>query len=220
MTACGIEHLLVPRHFLASLLFCPALARRTLLFRHSHAHRSSKRTHCFRETCPGVLYQEGNGRPVCAAAKAVVGLLGRADRERRRFFFMEGAETKQVGSALAQLHVAPHDVHNVDPGEKILYEGFWYQSIQTRGQLLAANALVVALDRCSVLALALCGRLLVVFARTQLGQETVFLDGALEAAKSSFEGLVFLQTNDRHVFLGLTRLNKSVRRNWSAQTQM
>src|SRR5690606_4597221 len=97
----------------------------------------------------------------------------------------------------------------------ILYEGFWYQSIQTRGQLLAADALVVTLDGGSVLALALCGRLLVVFARTQFGQETIFLDSALEAAKGGFEGLVFLQTNDRHVFLGLTQLSKSVRRNWS-----
>ena len=59
---------------------------------------------------------------------------------------MEGAEAKQVGSTLAQLHIPPDDVCNVDPSKEILYEGFWYQSIQTRGQLLAADALVVTLD--------------------------------------------------------------------------
>src|SRR5690606_14469895 len=191
------------RNLLATLLIGSALPRRALLFRHRHADRRSKRTHRFWESCPGVLDQKGDCRPVCAAAKAVIELLGRADRERRGFFFMEGAEAKQVGSTLAQLHISPHDVHDVDPGEEILYEGFWYQSIQARGQLLAADTLVVTLDRGSMLALALCGGLFVELARTQLGQQTDFFDGALEAAKRGFEGLVFLQTNDRHVFLGL-----------------
>src|SRR5690606_5006915 len=118
---------------------------------------------------------------------AVIELLSRTNRERRRFFFVEGAETKQIGPALAQLHIAPHDVYDIDPGEKILYEGFWYQSIQARGQLLAADTLVVALYSSGVLALALCSRLFVIFARTQLGQKTVFLDGALEAAQSCFK---------------------------------
>src|SRR5690606_39029085 len=99
---------------------------------------------------------------------------------------MKGAEAKQIGSALSQLHISPHDVHDVDTGEKILYEGFWYQSIQARRQLLAANTLVMTLDRCCVLALALSRRLLVELARTQFGQKTIFLDGALEAAKSCF----------------------------------
>src|SRR3546814_4211004 len=36
-----------------------------------------------------------------------------------------------------------------------------------------------------------------------LGQEADFFDSALEAAQCGFKGLVFFQTNDRHVILSL-----------------
>src|SRR5690606_17651350 len=79
------------------------------------------------------------------------------------------------------------------PGQMILV------SIQARRQLLAADALVVPLDRCSMLALALSRGFFVELARTKLGQKTNFFYGALKAAQCSFEGLVFFKTNGRHV---------------------
>src|SRR5215208_7661291 len=65
-------------------------------------------------------------------------------------------------------------------------------------QHLRAHALVAALHRGGVLALALGGRLLVELARAKLGEEAGFLDGALEAAKRHVERLVFLDSNDGH----------------------
>ena len=70
--------------------------------------------------------------------------------------------------------------------------------VHARGQLLAANALVVALYSGSLLALALSSWLFVELASAQFGQQTGFLDCALEATQCGFEGLVFFQTNDRH----------------------
>src|SRR5690606_11120178 len=200
MAARGFQRGLVPGDFLLALFIELALAGRTRRFRYDHADLCGERAHCFRETGPGMLDKKGNGCSVRAATEAVIKLFGRADRERWRFFVMEGAESQQVRPTLAQLHVSPDDVHDVDPSEKILYEGFRDQSIQARRQLLATDALVVALDRGSMLALALSGRLFIELARTQLGQQTGFLDGALEAAQSGLKRLVFLQTNDRHVF--------------------
>ena len=68
---------------------------------------------------------------------------------------------------------------------------------------MAADAFVVALDCGGGFTLALCSRLFIEFARTQFRQQTCFFNSALEAAQSGFEGLVFFQTNDRHVFLSL-----------------
>src|SRR5690349_9210497 len=66
-------------------------------------------------------------------------------------------------------------------------------------QLHAADALEVALDRGRLLALALGGRLFVELAGTQIGQEAELFDGALEAAKSDVERLVFLDANGGHL---------------------
>src|SRR5258706_1533582 len=63
---------------------------------------------------------------------------------------------------------------------------------------LAAQALVVALDRRRQLAFALGGGLFVEFTRPQLGQQTGFFHRALEAAHRHFERLTFLDTNRRH----------------------
>ena len=73
---------------------------------------------------------------------------------------------------------------------------------------MAADALIVALDGGSVLALALGGWFFVVFARTQFSQETGFFNSAFKAAQSGFERLVFFQTNDRHVLEGPEVINK------------
>ena len=65
------------------------------------------------------------------------------------------------------------------------------RSVQLRRQLLAAQALVVALHGGGLLALALGGRLFVELAGAKLGQEAGLFDRALETAKRDLERLVF-----------------------------
>ena len=57
----------------------------------------------------------------------------------------------------------------------------------------------MALASGGVLTLALGGWLFVRFTSAQLGEETCFFDGALEATHCNFEGLVFADFND-HVW--------------------
>src|SRR5262245_44928175 len=71
--------------------------------------------------------------------------------------------------------------------------------VQLLRQHLAAQALVVALYGGGKLALALCGRLLVVLAGAQLGEQARLFHGALEAAHRDFERLVFFHSYGRHV---------------------
>src|SRR5664279_4084389 len=72
------------------------------------------------------------------------------------------------------------------------------RSEQLGRQLLAADALVMALDGRGLLALALGGRLFVELAGAQFGQQARLLDGALETAKRCLEGLVVADTYARH----------------------
>ena len=72
-------------------------------------------------------------------------------------------------------------------------------SVQLRRQLHAANALVMALASGGVFTLALSGWLFVRFTSAQLGEQTCFFDGALEATHCNFEGLVFADFNN-HVW--------------------
>src|SRR5690606_25134707 len=121
-----LQHLAVPRHFRLALLALDtgsAPAGTTRLVRHHHADRVGKLTHGLREIRPGMLHQETYGRTMRPAAKAVVELLARAYREGRTFFVMEGAQAEQVRASLAQLHIAPHHVGNIDTLEQALYEG-------------------------------------------------------------------------------------------------
>src|SRR5512144_35849 len=72
-------------------------------------------------------------------------------------------------------------------------------SVELGGKLLAAQALVVALDGGGELALALGGGLFVELAGPKLGEQTCLFDGALEAAHGHFEGFVVADANTRHV---------------------
>src|SRR5437763_14234909 len=56
----------------------------------------------------------------------------------------------------------------------------------------------MALDRCSLLPLALGCRLFVELAGAKLGQQTGFLDRALEAAECGLKGLVFAYADTGH----------------------
>ena len=58
------------------------------------------------ETTAAVFHQEADRRAVRAAAEAVIELLGRADRERRRLLVVERAAGDVVRAGLLQLHVA------------------------------------------------------------------------------------------------------------------
>ena len=58
---------------------------------------------------------------------------------------------------------------------------------------------MLAFDSSGSLTLALGGGLFVKLTGAQLGQQTSLLDGALEAADSNFERLIFLDTNVWHI---------------------
>ena len=62
-----------------------------------------------------VLHQEADGRAVRAAAEAVVELLRRAHRERRRLLAVERAARLVVRPGLLERDVAVDDVDDVDP---------------------------------------------------------------------------------------------------------
>src|SRR4030095_15287937 len=66
-------------------------------------------------------------------------------------------------------------------------------------QLLAAQALVMALHCGGELALPLGGRLFVELPGAKLGEKAGLLDGALEAAERHFKRLVIAQADTRHV---------------------
>src|SRR5688572_4012839 len=70
--------------------------------------------------------------------------------------------------------------------------------VELRGKHLRAHALVAALHRGGMLALALGGRLFVELPGAKLGEEAGLLDRALEAAQCDVERLVFLDSNQGH----------------------
>ncbi len=51
------------------------------------------------------------------AAKAVIKLLGRANRETGRFFVMKGAQTHEVCATFFELDVLTHHIDNINAGE-------------------------------------------------------------------------------------------------------
>src|SRR5690606_25861798 len=150
-----VQDALLARAFFAALALGRTLAGAAGLFRHGHADAGRKAAHGLGERRPGVLGQEPQRGSVRAAAEAMVELLGRADAERRRLFIVKRAQTQQVCAPFAQLDVPADDVDDIDARKQFLNEGIRNQSIESRRQLLAADALVVALDGGGALALAL-----------------------------------------------------------------
>src|SRR5712664_3873517 len=84
-------------------------------------------------------------------------------------------------------------------------EGARLNSVHLLRQHLAAQTLVVALYGGGELAFALGGRLFVVLAGAQLGEQAGLLHGALEATHGHLERLVFLDAYCRHPALSLKR---------------
>src|SRR5207249_12145441 len=74
-------------------------------------------------------------------------------------------------------------------------------SIKFRRQRLAAQALVVPLDRGGELSLAIGCRLFIELAGAQFGEKPGLFHGPLEAAQRHLEGLVFLDAYSRHAVL-------------------
>jgi len=69
-----------------------------------------------------VLHQEADRGAVYAATEAVIELLGRAYRERRRLFAVKRTAGAEIGAGLLERYVAIDDVDDVDPGQQRLYE--------------------------------------------------------------------------------------------------
>ena len=59
-----------------------------------------------------------------AATEAVIKLLGRTHRERRRFFGMKRAAGAVIGARFAQGHVALDDIDDVDTSKQFLDKTF------------------------------------------------------------------------------------------------
>lgn len=72
------------------------------------------------------------------------------------------------------------------------------ESVQALREHVAANALVMALDRSGFLALALGGGLFIKLASAQIRQQAEFFNRALEAAQGNIEGFVFFDANRGH----------------------
>jgi|GEM_PF-4079180 len=117
-----IEHLCMAGLFgLAARRFL-LLAGTAGFFGDRHSRRRRERAHGVGETGARMFHQEGDGAAVCTTSEAVIELLGGADSERGAFFVMKGAQAKQVGLTLSQLHISPDNVDDVDSGEQILDE--------------------------------------------------------------------------------------------------
>src|SRR5690606_119488 len=120
-----IENLLVPRDLLLAALRGGALGGAAVFFGHRHADGRGQAAHRLGEAGPGVLHQKRNGAAMRSAAEAVVKLLGGTDSEGGTFFVMKRTQAKQVGPALAQLHISPDDVDYIYPGKKLLDKRVW-----------------------------------------------------------------------------------------------
>ncbi len=116
----GARHDFDQRPRLAGLFILEAAP---FAFRHLHAGAGGEVLDGIDEAEALVFHDEADRRAVRAAAEAVVELLGRADREGRRFFVVEGAAGGVVGAGFLERHVAVHQVDDVDPGQQILNKG-------------------------------------------------------------------------------------------------
>ncbi|MNT13465.1 hypothetical protein D3C72_1484370 [compost metagenome] len=105
-----------------------ALGRRNLVIRFWHDH-----AHVLRQVFDGVdkaharvLDQEADRGAMRATAEAVIELLGGADGKAGRLFTVERAQAHEIGATFFQLHIAPHDIDDIDAVEQIGNEGLRY----------------------------------------------------------------------------------------------
>jgi hypothetical protein len=67
---------------------------------------------------PPYSHQEADRGAVSAAAEAVIELLGRAYRERRRLLAVKRTAGAEIGAGFLERDVAIDDVDDVDPGQQ------------------------------------------------------------------------------------------------------
>ena len=97
-----------------------ALFSAHVFLRYLHAHLLGQVLHRVDKTHAGMFGEEAKSVTAGAAAKAVIKLLGRADRKARRLFGMEWAQAHQVGAATLELDMAPHHVDDIYAREQFL----------------------------------------------------------------------------------------------------
>src|SRR5687768_1657022 len=115
----------------------------SLFFRHFHADRLREILHRVDEAKAPVFHEETDGGAVCSAAEAVIELLCRAHRERRRLFRMKRAAGGVIRPGAFQLHIAVDDFDDVDAVEQVLDELLRDQTLRrvlTRADTLAMSA--------------------------------------------------------------------------------
>ncbi|TSE18327.1 hypothetical protein Tigna_02563 [Tepidimonas ignava] len=100
-----------------------ARGRVVRLVGHAQPQLRSQIVHGVPKAGARVRHQKVDRVAVRAATEAVVELLGRADRERRRFFGVERAQADEVGPAFAQRHVAADDLDDVGARQQVLQKG-------------------------------------------------------------------------------------------------
>ena len=89
---------------------------------HAHAHAVSQKLHGFDKAQTLVLHHKADGRPVRAAAEAMVKLLAGAHGKAGRFFFVERAARHIVRPALFQRNVLVDDIDNIGFGQQVVNE--------------------------------------------------------------------------------------------------
>jgi len=100
-----------------------ALLRRAVVLGHRHAHLLGEVAHRIEKAHPRIGHQEAQRVAVHAAAEAMVGLPGGADREAGRLLAVERAQAFVVDAGLLELHVAAHHLDDVDAGKEVLDKG-------------------------------------------------------------------------------------------------
>src|SRR3989338_10296820 len=71
-----------------------------------------------------MLHDKANGRAMCAAAEAMIKLLGLTDGKGRGFFVVERAAGDVVGASLLERHMALDHVHDIDAVQQVLDKTF------------------------------------------------------------------------------------------------
>ena len=111
----GQRRLLVPlRGFAGAVLWAEAIIG------HLHAVLLRQLLHRIHKPQAVEFHQKIYRIAIFAATKAVVELLGGADRKRGRLFAVKRAQTRQIGPRLFQLHMAANHVHHVNAVEQVL----------------------------------------------------------------------------------------------------
>ncbi|MCY1520501.1 hypothetical protein D9M68_552810 [compost metagenome] len=99
-----------------------AFGGRDVVFRHDQAVLAGQVMHGLDEAHARMFHEEADGVAMHAATEAVIELLGRADRERRRLLAVEGAQPHEIGAGLLELNVAADNFDHIGARDEFLDE--------------------------------------------------------------------------------------------------